>query len=318
MKTSIFSRIFGAMILVSVVVVFLVTFLTFRDQVNIFHNSVVKEKSTLITFLKAVSEKNDGFVSETILEEIAQSNDVVFFWIVDEQNVVRYARDNKLIGKEVSDPFLQVTELKQRSATYNDRKIEVIASPIRGKNSQRWIALMGIGRIGMITFFIPALFKAFVMFLGAVLVSVPLSLILTERIVSPLLKLKKMIAHVRQGEFNEQIDIATGDEIEIIGNDFNQLIEELQEHRRKLEETNQILEVRVQARTKELQELADTLEDKAEAKTEELQRKVEELEKFHRLTVGREKKMIELKEENSKLLEENKKLKDQIEKIKTS
>lgn len=318
MKTSIFSRIFGAMILVSVVVVFLVTFLTFRDQVNIFHNSVVKEKSTLITFLKAVSEKNDGFVSETILEEIAQSNDVVFFWIVDEQNVVRYARDNKLIGKEVSDPFLQVTELKQRSATYNDRKVEVIASPIRGKNSQRWIALMGIGRIGMITFFIPALFKAFVMFLGAVLVSVPLSLILTERIVSPLLKLKKMIAHVRQGEFNEQIDIATGDEIEIIGNDFNQLIEELQEHRRKLEETNQILEVRVQARTKELQELADTLEDKAEAKTEELQRKVEELEKFHRLTVGREKKMIELKEENSKLLEENKKLKDQIEKIKTS
>jgi len=49
------------------------------------------------------------------------------------------------------------------------------------------------------------------------------------------------------------------------------------------------------------------LEEKIKEAIEELQKKVEELEKFHRLTVGRELKMIELKKEIERLKEELKK-----------
>jgi len=55
--------------------------------------------------------------------------------------------------------------------------------------------------------------------------------------------------------------------------------------------------VKVKARTKELQELADSLEEQVKQRTKELQKRVEELERFHRLTVGRERRMIELKKE---------------------
>ena len=73
---------------------------------------------------------------------------------------------------------------------------------------------------------------------------------------------------------------------------------------KELEEAKSILEIKVNARTRELRELALNLEEKVKRRTEELQGRVNELEKFHRLTIGRELKMVELKEEIEKLREE--------------
>jgi len=67
------------------------------------------------------------------------------------------------------------------------------------------------------------------------------------------------------------------------------------------------LEIRVAARTKELQELNKSLEEKVQERTRELQERLNELERFHRLTVGRELKMIELKKELEQLRAKNKK-----------
>jgi len=61
------------------------------------------------------------------------------------------------------------------------------------------------------------------------------------------------------------------------------------------------LEIKVKGRTSELTELAQSLEKKVEERTKELQEKVVELEKFNRLAIGRELKMIELKKEIEKL-----------------
>jgi len=79
---------------------------------------------------------------------------------------------------------------------------------------------------------------------------------------------------------------------------------ELLQKRRELEEAKSVLEIKVQARTKELEELTKSLEEKVKGRTKELQLRIEELEKFHKLTIGRELKMVELKEEIEKLKEE--------------
>jgi len=78
------------------------------------------------------------------------------------------------------------------------------------------------------------------------------------------------------------------------------LIKAKEEATRAYEEAEgakQVLEVRVRARTKELKELAESLEKKVEKRTEELQEKMEELQKFNKLSIGREIKMVELKDE---------------------
>ena len=72
----------------------------------------------------------------------------------------------------------------------------------------------------------------------------------------------------------------------------------------ELEKIKSELEKRVKNRTKELENLNRTLEEKVKKRTEELQERIEELEKFHKITVGRELKMIELKRKVKELKKE--------------
>ena len=70
---------------------------------------------------------------------------------------------------------------------------------------------------------------------------------------------------------------------------------QLQEAYQETEEAREILEVKVKARTYELEKMTQSLEEKVKQRTKELETKIKELEKFQKIVVGRELKMIELK-----------------------
>jgi len=72
----------------------------------------------------------------------------------------------------------------------------------------------------------------------------------------------------------------------------------------EIETARAVLEIKVEARTRELKELSASLEEQVAERTSSLREKIEELERFNRLTVGRELKMISLKEEIGQLRQE--------------
>jgi len=76
---------------------------------------------------------------------------------------------------------------------------------------------------------------------------------------------------------------------------------ELEETKEKLEEEKAVLEIKVKARTRDLEGLAINLEEKVKERTKEVEEKMEELEKFNKLAIGRELKMIELKSQIKEL-----------------
>ncbi|PIU15502.1 hypothetical protein COT20_01535 [bacterium (Candidatus Gribaldobacteria) CG08_land_8_20_14_0_20_39_15] len=137
--------------------------------------------------------------------------------------------------------------------------------------------------------------QVIIIFLGGFLLLLLISYLLSSKIVIPLKELISATKKVAVGELESKIEIKTGDEIEDLGKSFNQMADDLKKSRTALEESNKVLEIRVAARTKELKEFAQGLEDKVKERTTELQGRVEELERFYRLAVGRELRMIELK-----------------------
>jgi len=104
----------------------------------------------------------------------------------------------------------------------------------------------------------------------------------------------------------------------LVGRDIKELVEyqeklekEVKKKTEELEEAKTVLEIKVRARTKELKELAEGLEEEVKRRTKELQEKVAELERFQKLAVGRELKMVKLKEEIKRLKEELEKCRGQ-------
>jgi len=134
-----------------------------------------------------------------------------------------------------------------------------------------------------------------------------ISIYFSQLIVSPIKKLHSGVEIIRKGNLDYRVDIRTNDEIEDLGTAFNQMTKELKRYHSASEESKAILQIKVKARTKELEELAEGLDNKVKDRTKRLEKRLSELEKFHKLTVGREIIMIKLKKEIQRL--KNKKIK---------
>jgi methyl-accepting chemotaxis protein len=141
-------------------------------------------------------------------------------------------------------------------------------------------------------------------FIFVALMVILFTVLFTGRMMKPLKKLLDAVKEAGKGNLNVKVELETKDEIGELADEFNLMIKRLKEAREALEDEKKVLEVRVRARTKELEELAQSLDEKVKERTKELQERVEELERFHQLTVGRELKMVELKEELERLKKE--------------
>lgn len=145
------------------------------------------------------------------------------------------------------------------------------------------------------------LFQVIIAIVLFVVIYLVLFIILERSIFSPLSRLRETIAMIQRGDEKATVDIKADNEIGDVSKSFNEMIKELRESHIALQEAKTTLEIRVRARTKEIEEVAKSLDHKVKERTKELQEKLRELERFHRLAVGRELKMIELKKEIKEL-----------------
>ncbi len=102
----------------------------------------------------------------------------------------------------------------------------------------------------------------------------------SDIIARPIKKLSKGMREISSGNLDVELDIRTGDELEILGNAFNKMAKDLKESQQKLRMHGKELESRVEARTSELNEKIDEMQKAKKAilnmmnDTEELNKKL--------------------------------------------
>lgn len=140
-----------------------------------------------------------------------------------------------------------------------------------------------------------------------------------------------ILQRVALGDFSQNIDIPEKEDeftehlvaLSLMLDDFRNMMKEINEKTAALQEAKSSLEQNVKERTRELQEAKEglekivlertgelrklnaSLEEEVKKRTLELQEKLDELETFKKVAVGRELKMIELKEKLKEKTEDN-------------
>lgn len=121
------------------------------------------------------------------------------------------------------------------------------------------------------------------------------SILIAKSLTSPIRELLRKMEELSKGNFKVKVKKISEDEIGELMDNFNKTVEQLRNLHERLRKTNEILEIKVKARTKELEQLNKTLEEKVKLRTQSLQKKIEELERFQKLTVNRETEITKLK-----------------------
>lgn len=206
--------------------------------------------------------------------------------------------NSQILARILAGERLRLEGKDSKSKNYYDFWVPVIPTGVLEDNSNKEI--IGISRV-VISLKEIEKTRSFLLFWTSIISGVALTLImilarfLAKSITKPIDLLVEGVKRIGQGNLDFKIKVTTNDELEKLSSAFNEMAKNLSISRRTIEEAKDTLEIKVKARTRELQELTKNLEEKVGERTKELQNRLSELERFHRLTVGRELKMIELK-----------------------
>lgn len=136
----------------------------------------------------------------------------------------------------------------------------------------------------------------------SIILSILLAVYISYVIANPIHKTTIAMIAVGKGDLSQRVEIKRKDEVGEFIKAFNQMAGDLNKSITALEESRNVLEVRVATRTKELQELAKNLEEKVGERTKELTIKIREIEESKQALLN----ILEDVEESRILAEEEK------------
>ncbi|MBU0758366.1 MAG: cell wall metabolism sensor histidine kinase WalK [Nanoarchaeota archaeon] len=194
--------------------------------------------------------------------EISELQDLLTYFIEDE-----ITKDSKTTNEKTIALFALIESIKSR----NLEKFTLHLDHIHGYVTQQ---------DKMIDEIFSSIILSGILILVIGLVS---SVAISRSIVKPITILKQQTTEIMKGNYDVKLEKSTDDEIGYLTLEFINMVKELKKSRAMIKKHEKELELEVEFRTKELRN------------------KIYELEKFQKVTLGRELKMIELKRKLSEL-----------------
>lgn len=309
-KYSLYTVLFASLFLLSAIFISAI-FLSVRYQRNELIKTAIDEK---VHFAKTISDTISSpawkfrvdlvpGVEQNFIYHIGQFPDSAFLRIVDIKGNIRRSSIEAEVGQTIEDPDLVISLKEEKTIIkdeiYEGEEIKLIIYPSTGDNTV-WV---GFSLKGIEEAINRAIIQNISISTGTLLLILFIIYLTFRSIINPLRRLTGACEEVRRGNLDVKTDVKSKTEIGELADAFNQMIGELKKTKELLDEEKASLEIKVKARTLALEEERASLEEKVKERTKELQKRLEELERFNRLVLGRELKMVELKKEIKELKE---------------
>ena len=315
-KYSLYTVVFGIFVVLTVVSFVSIYFITTQQRKDLI-NTAIEEKTHLAVTINETIASPVWFyrmamvpgLEKGLVTEMAKFKDVRYVRVVKLDGSIYQSSIEEEWGKRTDDPAIaEVITTKKtivRDEVFKGEKLKTIIYP-GYQDRTIWVgfSLKSVEEATKAVFI-----RDISVALGGLLFTILIIFLILRIIVNPLKKMTVACEEVRKGNLDVKIPVVSKTEIGELAETFNEMIKDLRESHTALEEARAVLEVKVEARTKELRELTEGLEEEVKRRTAEVQERMKELERFHRLAVGRELKMVELKKEIEKLKKELEKYK---------
>lgn len=226
---------------------------------------------------------------------LAQLQEIRYIRMVDEAGQIEHSSIEGEVGGKIKNSGLDQAELSRKTVVreeiFGGEKLQTIIFPWEEDR----VVLIGFPLKSIEDAVKTAFVRDFSIALGGVTFTLVYFFLIFRSIINPVRKITLACGEIRKGNLNVEIKNGSKTEIGELARSINEMVKDLKKSQEALEETKAALEIRVEARTQELKDVAESLDQKVREKTQELQEKIRDLERFQKLAVGRELKMIELK-----------------------
>jgi PAS domain S-box-containing protein len=226
----------------------LVTFFVEKRQSEIIREEAKKRGMAVAKNLAAVSTNAiltyNYIVLEQNAEKAALEEDIVYVIIHDkEKKVAAYSQHDEKQGTVLTDDVSQGAVMASKpliqSAFYGEKKARIldIAIPVYIKESpEKWGTIrIGLSLENMAGQILKTRLNLLLLGLLAIVLGALGSIVFSRRITQPISKLVKRTISAAEGDLEQAIDIRTGDEIEELARNFNQMIQQILIDRNELE-----------------------------------------------------------------------------------
>ncbi len=230
LKKGIFSKVFGLMIIISLIAGGIILVIATIRQTSSMKESLVEENKVLAEVAAKAIET--GYLDFSwpleMLKKISDSEGILFLWIVKPDGEIFLADNPEMQSKVIDDPFLGSQKLVASDITYHSQRIKLIVHPLEIEVGKKpWNLYLGASLEPVEIAQRETIFTGIGIFILVVIFTALISFYFSKGVTQPLEQLREGAIIIGKGNLRHRIKIKTGDEIEELGKSFNQMAKNL-------------------------------------------------------------------------------------------
>jgi len=233
-KRSILRKIFGLLLLMSIIAASVILIVTLTERAHSVEQSLVQENKLLAQ--TAAKTIETGYLTERwpfqTLKLIADSENIVFLWIVEPDNTIYFADEDKMFGQVIESSASDNSQVTVTSSTYgpDNESIKLVIHPLQMEaRSQPWSLYLGVSLSTVEQAKRRIILQGLLMLLGMIFLAGLISFYLAKGVIRPLEQLGIGARAIGKGKLDYRIKVQSHDELGDLGRTFNKMAQALGE-----------------------------------------------------------------------------------------